>query len=498
MSASQMSGSRMIERSSAERSKGYLSSTIRAGFLSTLVFTALAHGTVEPWSVFLYESLTLLLIFAWAIKIILDKRFEISVPKIALPIVALVLVGLAQSVAFTDSTGRWLSLSKNVEATRGAVTVLIFLLASFVIAANFFQSRERLAALANFLVIYGLAMALFALVQHLSWNGKFYWLRPNTISITPFGPFVNHNHFAGYMEMLIPVPIALIVTRAVRREMRLLAGFAAVVMGIAAVTSLSRGGMISLAAEIIFIIFICLRLARANRSSQKNAARARKASRAVTPFAGAPFAVSQVAAVIVIAGVILAGVFWIGADAVINRVTQGQSSVSHQETFYSSRGWVWRDTLTMIKANPLTGVGLGAYGTAFSIYSASDGTLRVPQAHNDYLQIVADCGVAGGLIALWFLIALFRAFSRGIRSRDPLAAGLALASGAGMFGLLVHSIFDFNLQLPSNALLFLLLTAVASNVAALTSKASSSEMLPALRRGQREEIAASLATGVSS
>lgn len=492
MSDSRMSDTQMSAKGAAAAGKDHLSRIIRAGFLLTVVFTALAHGAVEPWSVFVYESITLLLLLVWATKIILDKRFEISVPKIALPIAALLAIGLAQSVAFTDGEGRWSSLSKNVEATRGAVTVLAFLLISFIIASNFFQTRERLKGLANFLVIYGLAMALFALVQHVSWNGKFYWIRPNTVSITPFGPFVNHNHFAGYMEMLIPVPIAMIVTRAVRREMRLIAGFAAVAMGIAAITSLSRGGMISLAAELVFITFICLRLARANKASQRGADQ-RNAARARTPFAA-----SQVAAVIVIAAVILAGVFWIGADAVINRVTRGQSTATQTETFHSSRGWVWRDTWTMIKANPLLGVGLGAYGTAFSIYSASDGSLKVPQAHNDYLQVVADCGLPGGLIALWFIVTLFRAVRRGVYSRDPVIAALALASGAGTFGLLVHSVFDFNLQLPSNALLFLLLTAVASNAAALASKEGSSGILPAVRRERKEEVAASIVRGVSS
>jgi O-antigen ligase len=264
--------------------------------------------------------------------------------------------------------------------------------------------------------------------------------------------------------------------------MRLFAGFAAVVMGIAAITSLSRGGMISLAAELVFITLISLGLARTKKISQRGAARV-------------PFAASQVAAVVLIAGVILAGVFWIGADAIINRVTQGASQT---ETFHSSRGWVWRDTWTMIKANPLLGVGLGAYGTAFSIYSASDGSLRVPQAHNDYLQVVADCGLPGGLIALWFIVILFRAFRRGLYSRDPMIAALALASGAGTFGLLVHSVFDFNLQLPSNALLFLLLTAVASNVADLASRENSSAILPAVRHRRREEFPASVARGVSS
>jgi O-antigen ligase len=177
--------------------------------------------------------------------------------------------------------------------------------------------------------------------------------------------------------------------------------------------------------------------------------------------------VSRFAIVVAIIAMIAGGIFWLGADPVINRIKVGQAGAAgRSETFFSSRGWVWRDTITMIKSNPVLGVGLGAYDTAFSMYTKSDGSLRVPQAHNDYLQIVADCGVVGGLIAIWFLIILFRTVMRGIRSRDPLYAGLALGSGSGIFALLVHSLFDFNLQLPENALLFLVLVAIAVYAAA--------------------------------
>ena len=191
-----------------------------------------------------------------------------------------------------------------------------------------------------------------------------------------------------------------------------------------------------------------------------------------------------------------------GADPVINRVTQSEpvSSSAQQASFFSSRGWVWRDTFAMIKANPILGVGLGAYETAFSAYTKSDGSLRVPQAHNDYLQVVADCGIIGGGIALWFLVSLFRRVASGTRSRDPLFAGLALGSGAGIFAMLVHSLFDFNLQVPSNALLFLLLSAVATRIGASvadrqnsTQRASRSVALePAT-----EEVSMELARGAS-
>jgi O-antigen ligase len=131
----------------------------------------------------------------------------------------------------------------------------------------------------------------------------------------------------------------------------------------------------------------------------------------------------------------------------------------------------------MIRANPLLGVGLGAYATAFSLYTKRDGSVRVPQAHNDYLQVVADCGIVGGLIALWFVVVVFRVVGRGLKSRDRLLSGLALGSGAGIVGILVHSLFDFNLQIPSNALLFLVLAAVASSVAALAQATTKSEEL---------------------
>ena len=449
-----------------------------AGVLFAVVVTALAHGAVEPWSVMLFELITLTLMGLWAGRMLAEKRLRISLPPAALPMMALIAVGLLQSVAFTGGDGNRASLSLDVEATRRAVVVLIFLFLAFVIAYNVFAGRDRLSRLSTFLVTYGLAMAVFALIQHFTWNGKFYWLRPNRIQTTPFGPFVNHNHFAGYMELLMCVPIAMVMARAVRRESHLLYGFAATMMGIAIMFSLSRGGMISMVAALLFLIVAGRRLATkasAGKGGRIRAAGGSRLSRLLAP-------VSRLGIVPVVAGVILLGVFWLGPEAVIERVTVGQQTPG-DTTLLSNRDWVWRDTLTMIADNPLLGVGLGAYGTAFSIYTQTNGTLRVPQAHNDYLQVVADGGLAGGLIAIWLLVAIFRSIWRGIGHSDPLMAGLALGCGGGIVALLVHSLIDFNLQLPSNALLFLLLTAVVSRVAA-----AAEQSIPAVVRPSRVVI----------
>jgi O-antigen ligase len=454
-----------------ENRRDRLGKTIAVGLIIAVVFTALAFGAVEPWSLFLFEILIVVLLALWAVRILLNKRLRIVVPGPALPIAALVLFGIIQSVAITDNAGQWTSLSIDAGSTRMTVTAVVFMLAAFVLISNTFTTRSRLSVLSAFLVVYGLAMAIFALVQHFSWDGRFYWLRP-TLATSPFGPFANHNHFAGYMELLIPLPVALVIARHGRGEVRLLYLFAAGMMGVAAVTSLSRGGMISLVAGMLFIGLLGLRLRREKRSSR------------TVMF------LSQAVVMIAIMSVIGAGIFWIGADPVLNRVKgQTASSAPGKETFLSSRGWIWRDTFSMIRANPVLGVGLGAYETAFSIYSKSDGSLRVPQAHNDYLQVTADAGIVGALIALWFIVAVFRDVSRGVRSGDRLLAGLALGTGGGIFAILVHSMFDFNLQVPSNALLFLLLVSVASSVAASVPEGTLANQL-ALRRGAEEHAPA--------
>lgn len=469
----------MSGRGMSEQSRSRLDGIIVVGLIVAVVFTALAHGAVEPWSVAGFEILIIALLLLWGVRVALGGRFYLHIPSPVWPLLGLFGLGLSQSVVVTGSAGQRLSLSKDVEATRLVVLLLGCLTAACVMAASFIRGRERLKTLVNFLVIYGLALAVFGLVQHFAWNGKMYWLRPITAAASsPFGPFVNHNHFAGYLEMIAPLPVALLLTGAVQSGRRMFYGFAAAMMGIAVIVSLSRAGMISLFAAMLLLLAVSFRFGP-------------QAGNAVRNLAGA-----GAAAVVIIA--IVAGVFWIGADPVIDRVASGKltGSEARTETFYSSRGWIWKDTLALIAANPVAGVGLGAYQTVYPNYSQADGSLIVDKAHNDYLHLLAETGIIGGLLAVWFLVAAFRTVTRGLGSRDPLIAALALGSGAGITAMLVHSFFDFNLQLPSNSLLFLLLTATAAQAAraAETVRETAGDAAGAMEVRQPADLAA----GVSS
>ena len=457
----------LLEIEAHGRTGEILGRVIVFGLFAVMAFSVLAFGTVDPWSVAVFNISIVGLFLCWAIRCVVLKKLTLSLPTFALPIALLFAYGILQSVTILDETGKRWSISMDVEATRLVLEILICLLIAFLLAATFFKGYQRLHWLKNFLIFFGLALAVFALLQHFTWNGKFYWfITPTTQVLTPFGPFVNHNHFAGYLGMIVPIPVALIWTRSVRGELAVLYGFAAAVMSIATIVSLSRGGMLSLLSGVIFVVLFGLNSIVRRKDEKKKVA----------------LMISRAAVVVLLLATIAFGVVWIGADAVIKRVerteptTQARSNDSPIETISQSRAWIWRDTLAMIRDNWAMGVGLGAYQTAFPIYSQRDGSLIVAQAHNDYLQILADCGIIGVILVLWFIVLVIEDFRHAIRHRNPVMSGMALGCGGGVFSIIIYSIFDFNLQLPSNALLFLVLTAVIFIVSSSSAQDRASEV----------------------
>jgi O-antigen ligase len=420
---------------------------------TAVVGTALASGAVEPWSVALFELTVVLLILLWAGKCLAERRVVIGVPAAAVPMSLLVLMGLAQGLALKDSDGGTASLSLDVEATRSAALAVFFLLVCFLAGANLLVARKRVRTIVRCLVMYGLVMAVFGLVQHLSQEGRTYWLRPQSQGASWFGPFVNHAHFAGYMTLLLPLPIGLMMNRAVRSEERFWFGFAAAMMGLSVIVSLSRGGMIALAAELLFLLIACWASARRPIGSHDQHSRYVLSAR--------PHFKSMAALAVITISIGL-GVFWLGPEPVASRIARGNGARGERESLYESRGWIWRDSMRVFEAHPLLGVGMGAFETAFPMYSKSDGSLLVSQSHSDYLQVLTDCGILGGLLAMWFIVAVWFNVFNGLRSHDSFSRSLSLGCGAAIFGMMVHSLFDFNLQLPSTALLFLLICAIAS------------------------------------
>src|SRR5262245_2662639 len=133
-----------------------LEQIIGGGLLAALVFTALAHGAVESWSLALFELTITILVLFWAIKAVLDKKVQLTIPAPLVPLGALLLVGILQSISFTGGSGQRMSLSADVEATRVTTLAIFFVFVSGLLAANFLVKEGHLRTTTNVLIAFGL------------------------------------------------------------------------------------------------------------------------------------------------------------------------------------------------------------------------------------------------------------------------------------------------------------------------------------------------------
>jgi O-antigen ligase len=158
-------------------------------------------------------------------------------------------------------------------------------------------------------------------------------------------------------------------------------------------------------------------------------------------------------------GAIIGGAIFVGGDTSLTRVVDTAAS----KDVTTGRFEIWGVTMKMIGSNLPFGSGLGAYGVAYTQFDKGSGLERVEQAHNDYLQIASDAGIPGILIAAFFLFALYRSARKGLKVLNPLRKGIATGALAGIFALLVHSLFDFTLHVTAVAVMFVLLLTLLVN-----------------------------------
>jgi O-antigen ligase len=289
------------------------------------------------------------------------------------------------------------------------------------------------------LTLFGFALAMFAISQSLTSTDKIYWLRTPRNGGAIFGPYVNRDHYAGVMEMLSPIPIVFSLSALIGGAKRVLVGFAGVVMAGSIVLSQSRAGTASFLVEMTLVFGLLLRTRKKKRSV---AAAMGTFSLAVLAFAAS-----------------------VGTTALWRHLTNLQ-------------GWmrlaIIKDGLRMFWHKPVLGWGLGTFTTVYPQFRSFYTNLFVNAAHNDYVQALVETGLFGFAAILWFIIALYRGGLRNLDSwRHNWSRTLGLAAVIGCTGILIHSAFDFNLQVPANACVFYFLAAVATSTASLPESRSS-------------------------
>lgn len=396
-----------------------------AGFCALLIAGPLAFGAVEDWATFGLQAGATILLMIWLGRQAFLKPTPIQGNRMLFLLLGFgIWVGLQLAAGFSIYPYvTWAELLKYA-----AYGMFFFL------ALQLLREKRQLKRFVLVLVVFGSLLALFAILQDLASNGKIYWVREPRFGGAIYGPYVNRNHYAGLMELLAPLAVALAFTRR-EREIRSLLLFAAVLMAASIFLSRSRGGLIAVGVQGLMLGVLWLR----GRTSRAAIAR---------------FALFTLVA----AGFVL----WLDRGRMLERLEQVGQAVSQRDG--GMRWGVLKDSARMLSDRPLTGVGLGVFPVVYPRYRTFYSNHLTNQAHNDYLQVLLETGIPGFALVLGFLFLLYH---QGLRHRkhwrSDSASTLRLGALISCSGLLVHSFYDFNLHIPANAALFFVLCALAGS-----------------------------------
>lgn len=402
-----------------------------------VVFTTLAYGTVHQPIIAVAYIFVVLAALAWAIDGFAVGKLQFSRSFLQLPLVLLAAYAVIQTVPFgtySEAAGvASIPRTISVEPFATQVTALhmLFLAAFFAIVLSSIDSAKRLQRLVAVLTIFGFVYAFYSILQSVLSPDKIYGIyKPQTA--TPFGSFVNRHNFAAIIELLIALPLGMLFAGSLRPDKRLIYVVAAALMGTALLLSGSRGGLVALVAEVLLMVIL------------------------TTHLRGTKDLVLKAGLSVLLLLAAVGGAIFVGGDTSLTRFATGAAS----DDITSNRSQIWFVTLKVIGEHMPFGAGLGAFPQAYAKLDNSSGFERVDQAHNDYLQIVADAGIVGLVIGALFLFWFFREGRRNVRVDNKFRRGIAVGAFAGCFGILVHSAFDFVLHITAVSIMFLTVLAI--------------------------------------
>lgn len=383
--------------------------------LSLLIFLPIAHGAVEVWSVTVMHIVSIVIFALWIGSLIKKGYIKLYRTPIDIPLMILAIYLIISS-----------SLSVYPYSSRIQLYKIINYIAIFYLLINTLRDEKRLASFSGYLAIigalYGIAGVIF--ITEENFLGLRVFSSGNFLSFT----FKNHNHFAGYMNMIVWLCIGMAFYY--RGKKRLMFIIFATTSVFTVFLSLSRGGIIGLFGGVFF--FSVMNMLSKNRK--------------------AIFMIITLIAIITMV-LVSTGSF----DTVFERMMTLKTPMITT----GERLKMWIGVLNMIKDNPIVGTGIGTFAYAYPAYQTVGGHV-IDHAHNEYLEIISETGLIGGLL-LFFCIAML--FGHVIRhsvshTSKPLS-GIGLGALTACFSLLLHEFFDFNLYIPSNAFLFTVCAGVA-------------------------------------
>ncbi|MBI2835604.1 MAG: O-antigen ligase family protein [Acidobacteria bacterium] len=316
-------------------------------------------------------------------------------------------------------------------------------------------SRVGTGALVRRLILLGCIVATIGIVHKASGSRKVYgFWQPYDWQDIPsiFGPFVNRNHYAGWMMMTLSLAFGYLAARASEAEggrtttglrerilwlasaeaSRLVAvALALFVMGLSLVFTMSRAGIAGLAVSVVVMGWAIVR-------KQTGAVRR-------------GMIVAYLASLMVVA------LGWVGVEAI------GARFAAVPGSSFGDRLGPWHGALTVIRDFPLVGTGLGTFAVAMLVYQPLDVSSYWSFAHNDYLQLVADGGLLLGVPSVVALALFVREIRRRFQegTDDPRTYWTRVGAVTALITIGLQELVDFSLEIPGNTVLFAVVAAIA-------------------------------------
>ena len=378
----------------------YRSRTARA--LTGLLFASiLLLWTPGRWAASLFQTGIFVLAILW-----IARPYRLRWTPVSIPLAAAVLWGLAQ-LALNRTIYRW--------ETWNAVLTWTTQLVCFLLAFQLFAEGHIRNQFLRALFYFGFALSVISTLQLFTAQGKVFWLFPSGYKDLVLGPFVYHNQYAAFVEMVFP--LAAVAALQHRPRAPIYAGMAAALYA-SVIASASRAGAALVTLELIAILLLALFERRISP---------RTASLATGFFAIFVACFGSV----------------VGWQALWHRLQVPDPFVTRRELLHS--------TLDMIHERPAMGFGLGTWSTAYPAYAYGDDGLFSNQAHNDWAQWAAE----GGLPFFLFMLSI------AIWSVRPAIDSLW---GIGVVSVFLHCLVDYPIQRPAlGGLFFVLLGVLAAH-----------------------------------
>ncbi len=435
--------------------------------VALVAFAPLAFGVVEAWSEEVVIALAAAISICFCLKLAFARGPSVTWTWAYVPVFAFILVAVVQIIPLPVALVRLISpqtVAQKMEllgelngpeglpsamtisfyghATKHDLRLVLAIAAIFVVVLNTMRRSDQITRLLTAVTVIGALVAIEALVQAVFGNDKIYWFVPSPHGTALSGPFVNHSHFAQFMNLSIGAALALIFAGVHRAFVHgrvtppMVAEYLSSPRGrflwclslmiiIATTTifaSLSRGGMISLIVAAGFTTLI-LSLKRALRGP---------------------------AWVMALLGLgAFACVLYVGFDAVYDRL--GTLSELHRAE--GGRWQIVKDIAVAWTKFPTAGTGLGTHGVIYPMFDRSTISALASHAENEYAQAAEETGAIGLAALIAFGVFVWSSYARAIRTARVPIRSAAYGLGFGLVAILVHSLSDFGQHLPANAFL---------------------------------------------